>query len=210
MRFFNPFKSNFARIAENTTKYYLELTEKYQNRFDDEVSLLATAGVLDAQNYIFVRNPQISVLEILDMAKQVVSGSDSIGQQVRVTRELEKYKRATSAEIISGLVGSGTLSAPLVDFVISLEVKLFKVDSPRLAVADIAEACSDKSETIEKAVRRTREKYAGERMFSSSTAAFMESPQLVAVRKKLGIKELRANTQLPNLPKKKKATDKLD
>ena len=54
MAFFNPFKSNFVRIAENTTKYYLELTRNYSNRFDDKVALLTTAGVLvKANNGIF-------------------------------------------------------------------------------------------------------------------------------------------------------------
>lgn len=46
-------ESNFTLIAENTTKYYLELRKNYKDRFNDEVSLLATAGILDAQFYIF-------------------------------------------------------------------------------------------------------------------------------------------------------------
>ena len=35
------FKSNFTKIAENTTKYYLELKNRYYNKFENEISLLA-------------------------------------------------------------------------------------------------------------------------------------------------------------------------
>lgn len=58
-----PVTDNFTLIATNTTKYYLELTRDYSDRFSDEASLLATAGVLDAQNYVFVERT-ISLLNI--------------------------------------------------------------------------------------------------------------------------------------------------
>ena len=44
-----PFKSNFSLVAENTTKYYMELKTRFKGRFPDDASLLATAGILDAQ-----------------------------------------------------------------------------------------------------------------------------------------------------------------
>ena len=46
MGFLNPFKSNYTLIAENTTKYYVELTKNHKDRFSDEASLLATAGAI--------------------------------------------------------------------------------------------------------------------------------------------------------------------
>jgi len=63
---------NFTFIATNTTKYYLELTRNYGNRFSDKASLMATAGVLDAQTYIFVERT-ISLSTILDIAKEATS-----------------------------------------------------------------------------------------------------------------------------------------
>jgi len=62
-------ENNFVLIATNTTKYYLELTRHCSNRFSDEVSLLATAGLLDAKNYIFIEQA-INPSEILDMAQR--------------------------------------------------------------------------------------------------------------------------------------------
>ena len=72
MGFLGLFKSNFTRIAENTTKYYLELTRNYGNRFDDEVALLTTVGALDAQTYVFVEG-SIDLDTISYIAKQAVS-----------------------------------------------------------------------------------------------------------------------------------------
>lgn len=68
------YDSNFALIAENTTKYYLEL-KKYSHRFSNEVSLLAAAGIVDAQFYILA-NQQMTVMDILDMARKSVEAND--------------------------------------------------------------------------------------------------------------------------------------
>ena len=70
MNFFDS--DNFAFIATNTTKYYLELTRNYGNRFSDKASLIATAGILDAQTYVFVERT-ISLPTMLDMAKEATS-----------------------------------------------------------------------------------------------------------------------------------------
>ena len=48
MGFLGLFKSNFTRIAENTTKYYLELIRNYSNKFDDEVTLSWRLNAADA------------------------------------------------------------------------------------------------------------------------------------------------------------------
>ena len=65
-------KNNYALIAENTTKYYLELTRNYSNRFDDEVTLLTTTGVLGAQTYVFIES-SIDIDTISHIARDVVS-----------------------------------------------------------------------------------------------------------------------------------------
>jgi len=78
--FFKVFgsESNCTFIAENTTKYYLELARNYGGRFNDESSLLATAGILDAQFYIF-KQKIINPLEILSIAKKSLgAGKESL------------------------------------------------------------------------------------------------------------------------------------
>lgn len=64
---------NFTLEAAKVTKYYLELTKKYPDRFEDEVSLLATAGLLDAHDYIEVT---ISVSQIISIAKEAISAKE--------------------------------------------------------------------------------------------------------------------------------------
>lgn len=71
-------ENNFTLIAENTTKYYLELNYSHKNRISNDITLLAVAGVLDAQYYIFV-DRSISIPEIINMAKKAVSsGGDPL------------------------------------------------------------------------------------------------------------------------------------
>ena len=69
----NPFRRNLVRIAEYATKSYLELQRNYGNRFKNETSLLATAGVLTAQDYVLPTNAKISVSEIISMVNDAVS-----------------------------------------------------------------------------------------------------------------------------------------
>ena len=153
------FKSNFARIAENTTKYYLELKTNCGNRFCDEIFLLATAGVLDAQNYIFVEH-SIEIDTIIDMARKAVSQEGNEFEQ-----------------------------DPLFNFIFSLEVALFTVDNPRFSSSDIELACFKKANTISNAIRKSKEKYGDEARFALVVGTLMESPEFRQVRKQLGIKD---------------------
>ena len=59
-------ESNFTFIAENTTKFYLELERKYREVFKNKTSLFAAAGIIDAAGYIQLG--QISPQEIVDLA----------------------------------------------------------------------------------------------------------------------------------------------
>ena len=63
-------ESNFTFVAENTAKYYLELSKNYSTRFNNEASLLATAGILDAKVYIFMQQ-KINPADIIDVAKKL-------------------------------------------------------------------------------------------------------------------------------------------
>lgn len=67
---------NFTIIARKTTMYYLELTRNYKKRFKDEVYLLATAGVLDAQVYVFI-NKNIAISEIIELAEDAIANEDT-------------------------------------------------------------------------------------------------------------------------------------
>jgi hypothetical protein len=188
MGFRDLFKSNFARIAENTTKYYLELKTSYGNRFSDEICLLATAGVLDAQNYVFVEH-SIDIDTIIDMAKRAVSENEEAGIYtiLKAYGLLSAYKpvlkRATELFELQ--------RDPLFQFILSLEVALFIVDNPRFSSSDIGLACCKKANTISNAIRKTKKKYRGEGLFALAVARFMESPEFQQVRKQLGIKRIK-------------------
>ncbi|NQT31523.1 MAG: hypothetical protein HQ588_04240 [Deltaproteobacteria bacterium] len=146
--------SNFSLIAINTTKYYLELTSNYGNRFSNEVSLLATAGLLDAQNYVFVERT-INPKDIFAMAQK----SALLGEQA------------------------------LLDFIIHLEIELFKIDTPGMDVSDIEMACFEKRENIAWSIQDTQRKYVSEPLFASTVSGFMDSSQFKSIRQMLGVKD---------------------
>ena len=69
-------ESNLTPIAEITTKFYLELEKNYRELFADQTGLLATAGILDAQWYVF--SGQINANEIIDIAKETIKSADPL------------------------------------------------------------------------------------------------------------------------------------
>ena len=189
-------KSNYALIAENTTKYYLELTRNYSDRFTDKISLLATAGILDAQVYIF-RERSIELETILAMARAAVSSEASTVdistyEAVAMEERLRKYnrKKRSSRAATEFLLGQNTSleEDPLFKFVFSLEVELFAVDSPNVSRTDIEWSCYTKANTISKAIRKMKQKYVGETLFHRATTNLMESPDFEMIRKQIGIK----------------------
>ena len=188
MRIPNPFKSNFVRIAENTVKYYMELNEKYADRFEEESSSLATAGVLDAQNYIFADKPQIDIETLIGLAKDSVSGVNEIAKNVRAyafgsTMSQFKKRKINAVDVITAVDSKD----PLTDFICSLEVLLLEVDTS-FSKMDIILACAVKYDSIKKAIEKTKEKYKGEKAFALATATFMDSPEFKAFREQPAIK----------------------
>jgi hypothetical protein len=146
-------ESNFTLIAENTTKYYLELTKNYKNRINNEVFLLATAGILDAQFYIFMEKT-INPAEIIDIAKKAVSsGKDA-----------------------------------LINFIIKLEIKLFKIDNPAMDISEIEKGCIKQKVAILKTIQKTKEKYNSEPRVTLEVEVFMNSIKFKPYRKMLEIK----------------------
>ncbi len=193
MGFLSLFKSNFTRIAENTTKYYLELTRNYSNRFDDEVTLLTTTGVLDAQTYVFIEG-SIDLETIAHLAKQVVSKEElepTSYQKIASQAKLEKFlAKSPIDKILSSSGGKDELEEDtLFNFIFSLEVEIFTVDSPKFNRSAIELACYEKADTILKAIRRMEKRYKGEKLFTLTTANFMDSPKFEVIRKQLGIKD---------------------
>lgn len=190
------FKSNFTRIAENTTKYHLELVRNYGDRFADEGTLLATAAILDAQTYIFIEN-SIEIDTIIEIAKQAVAknAEDPTAYQMIATHE--KFKKISKQ-------GKPSLSAylqyseeddeleedTLFNLIFGLEVEIFAVDSPRLNRHDIEYACYQSADSIIKAIRRVNKKYNSEAMFASVTKLFMQSPKFQTTRQTIGIIEV--------------------
>ena len=188
MKIPNPFKSNFMRIAENTVKYYMELNEKYADRFEDESSMLATAGVLDAQNYIFNDKPQINIETLIGLAKDSVSGVNEIAKNVRayafgITMNQFKKREISTVDMLTAVDSPDSL----IDFIVSLEVELFEVDTS-LSKRDIMLACAVKYDSIKKAMGKTKEKYTGEKTFALATATLMDSPECKVFREQLAIK----------------------
>ena len=179
------FKSNFTRIAENTTKYYLELVNNYKQRFNDEVSMLAAAGVLDAQNYVFVER-SLNADTLIDMANKASSLE---------SEEPTEYKKArvqaltpSTSDFIEYISQEDDLEKdPLFNFIFNLEVALFSVDSSYFSSLDIRLACFQKADTIAKAIQKTRDKYRGEPRVTSVTMRFMEEPEFEEVRNVLNI-----------------------
>jgi len=190
-----PFKTNFSLIAENTTKYYMELTTRYKERFPDDASLLATAGILDAQNYIFPPSPKIDITDVIELARRcTLKGEDyiPIRKLIRYYYNRQRYHDYKSY-LLDLLSSEDSIEPPectdeVFDFVFGLEVLLFKVDNKLFSPPDIEEACRSKCKTIEKAITRTMKKYkVGQGILARATKGFMEDSSLEPLRNRLGI-----------------------
>ncbi len=60
---------NFSIITKMIASYYMEFnSSKYKRRFTDDIALLTTVGVLDAQIYVF-QEKNITIQEIKNLAK---------------------------------------------------------------------------------------------------------------------------------------------
>ena len=199
---FWPFKSNFTFIAENTTKFYLELERSYKTKFTDRASLLATAGVLDAYYYIFkVKNPQITIEDIVELARDSTRHDEDhppMRELISFQKRFTDYKhgRASAIDMIVGddegksSVERTELADDLFDFVYKLEMTIFMVDNSRMSPSRIEEACQDKYKTIEKAIIKTINKHkAGKGKFARTTKLLMKSVMFKQTRQKLGIIE---------------------
>jgi len=161
---------DFTLEASKTTKYYLELTRNYYDRFNDEVALLAAAGLLDAK----VASP--SFLE----------GQDYIEKIISPAKIINIAKKSVLAK-----------EEALVDFIIELEIELFKtIYVSEFDISEIKEACCEKRGDIEYVVQKVKGEYVRETDFASDTSNFMESYKFERFRQALGINELKHDTLL--------------
>ena len=190
-----PFKTNFSLIAENTTKYYMELKSRYKERFTDDASLLAAAGILDAQNYIFPSPPQIDIIDVIELARKCTAKDEDyipMRKLIQYSENTQRYRdrKSSIADLLSFEYSEGPpeCTDEVFDFVFGLELLLFKVDNKKFSPHAIEEACRSKYKTIEKAITQTMKKYkVGRGMLARATTAFMENPSLEPLRNSLGI-----------------------
>jgi len=190
-----PLKSNFSLIAENTTKYYMELKTRYGGRFPDDASLLAAAGILDAQNYILPLPPKIEITDVIELARKCTDKEENnvpIRKTIRLWEMEDRYRQRFSVADLSGSLEDSAepceCTDEVFDFVFGLELMLFQADNNRFSQYDIHQACLSKHKTIEKAITGTMRKYnVGRGVFAQATTTFMEDVSLKAVRDRLGI-----------------------
>ena len=190
-----PLKSNFSLIAENTTKFYMELTTRYKERFPDDASLLATAGILDARNYVFSSSPQIDITDIIELARRCTAKGEDyvpIRKLIQFSDKMQRYQdhKLSVADFISLEYPAGPpeCTDEVFDFVFGLELLIFNADSNKFSPFAIEEACRRKYKTIEKAIAGTMKKYnVGKGVFARATTTFMEDVSQEPLRNSLGI-----------------------
>ena len=189
------FKSNFTKIAENTTKYYLELKNRYYNKFENEISLLATAGLLDAQSYTLISSPTITVEQLIELAKTALDDDElkiSTWKRISYEKRHQQYREGnlSTAEY---LVASDKEDVAkdvehLFDFIFGLEILIFEIDVPKYSTSRKVESCIDSYRPIIKGITQTIEKYSvGHGRIADTTTGFMESPDFQTMRENLNI-----------------------
>jgi len=190
-----PFKTNFSLIAENTTKFYMELTTRYKERFPDDAALLATAGILDARNYVFSSSPQIDISDIIELARKCTAKGEDympIRKFIQYSDNIKRYSdhKSSVADLLSFEYSNGLPECKdeVFDFVFGLELLIFKADNNRFSPFAIEEACSRKYKTIEKAITVTMKKYGvGKGIFARATTKFMDDVSQEPLRNRLGM-----------------------
>ena len=151
----------FTLEAAKITKYYLELTRNYYDRFSDEISLLSAAGLLDLK----------------------VTKADFLGGQVFINKTIGPEK-------ITNIAGKSVLAKEeaLVEFIINLEIELFTtLYVPEFEIFEIKEACFEKRKDIEYVVNKLKREYVREEEFAWDTSDFMESYKFKEFRQTLGM-----------------------
>lgn len=155
------FESNYTRIAKKTAKYYFELKKNYAERFDNEISILATAGLLDAVAYVVIEQ-SIVVTTLLDVAKRSLKNALDIKSRKNIG---------------------------LINFIYWLEVEIFSIDT-RLRLYEIQETVMGQLNKIEKAVLKTQEEYKEDSKIKLNARKFMLGDEGISYRRALGIKEI--------------------
>jgi len=163
-------RDSYTMEAAKTTKYYLELTRNYYDRFKDEASLIAAAGLLDAK----VASPNF------------LEGQHYIGKIISQAKIINIAKESVLAK-----------EEALVDFIINLEIELFNgLYASEFDISEIRESCYEKRRDIACVVQKVKREYVGESDFASDTSNFMESHKLRDFRETLGINELKHDALL--------------
>ncbi|MCK4863137.1 MAG: hypothetical protein KAS25_02525 [Dehalococcoidales bacterium] len=166
----NDLRDSYTNEAAKTTKYYLELRNNYRNRFNDEASLLAAAGILN------LKVARSSFLE----------GQEYLDKIVSLTQVINIAKRSVLAK-----------EHTLVEFIINLEIELFKgIYASEFDISEITESCFEKKKDITSIVQKVNSEYTGESDYSSEISNFMEHSNFRSYREALGINELKQDALL--------------
>ena len=161
----NRIGESLTSVAANITKYYLELKRNYYNSFNDEATLLATTGLLEAQSHI---EQEISFLE----------EQSHIEQKISLSQILNIAKKSVLAN-----------EGALVEFIINLEIELFRIEAPEFGISEVTEACFEKRRDIECVVQKTKREYQHETDIAWTISKFMKSYPFKAFRNSLGIND---------------------
>ena len=172
----------------------MELKTNYVDKFNDEALLIGTAGILDAQNYIFTTTPQIDITTLIELAKESVSKENGIANMIRNQANeliLSKFKRENrnAVDILAGNYKHKPLYDfvnPLSDFIISLEFLIFKADTA-YSNSDISFSIGSKLDSIIKSIAQVQRAYKTDKIFALATYNFMNLPQFKELREQIGI-----------------------
>jgi len=77
----------FELVAMHTTNFYASLVRKYKEKFRDEASLLAAAGIIDAGNYVFAEK-SIPAHKIAHAAAEAVKTKSPLLRLIIVLEKL--------------------------------------------------------------------------------------------------------------------------
>jgi len=158
-------EERLTSIVASITKYYLELKRNYHNRFNDEASLIAAAGVLAAYSNIGQRD-------------SFVDAKSSIEQKIGVEQILENAKKSVPVN-----------DEGLVDFIINIGIKIFHIGNPEFSISEVTEECIEKRRDIESIVQKIKSEHRLETDIASAVSMFIISFPFKSLRDTLGIND---------------------
>ena len=88
----------FTSVAEDITKYYMELKRNYFDRFDDEATLLTSTGLKEAQSHL---EQNMSLEQIFNIARKSVPANEGALVDFIINFEIKLFQIEASEFSIS-------------------------------------------------------------------------------------------------------------